>query len=57
MYIYKKIIKLILMGRSSEEFIKQREEELNSLPTIQAPLSWGFISNNINTEKNEEQNI
>jgi|TARA_R100000541_G_scaffold57614_1_gene67883 hypothetical protein len=45
------------MGRSSEEFIKQREEELNSLPTIQAPLSWGFISNNINTEKNEEQNI
>lgn len=45
------------MGRSSEEFIKQREEELNSLPIIQAPLSLGFISNNINTEKNEEQNI
>jgi len=45
------------MGRSSEEFIKQREEELSSLPIIQAPLSWGFISNNINTEKNEEQNI
>lgn len=45
------------MGRSSEEFIKQREEELNSLPIIQAPLSLGFISNNTNTKKNEEQNI
>ena len=29
------------MGRSSEEFIKQREGELNSLPIIQAPFSWG----------------
>lgn len=28
------------MGRSSEEFIKQREGELNSLPTIQAPFHW-----------------
>jgi hypothetical protein len=37
------------MGRSSEEFIKQRE--------VQAPFSWGFISNDTNTEKNEEQNI
>jgi|TARA_R100000951_G_scaffold59404_1_gene50005 hypothetical protein len=45
------------MGRSSEEFIKQREEELNSLPIIQTPFSLEFISNNTNTEKNEEQNI
>ena len=45
------------MGRSSEEVIKQREGELNSLPIIQAPFSWGFISNDTNTEKNEEQNI
>ena len=47
------------MGRSSEEFIKQREGELNSLPTIQAPFSWGLYFEQLGNQynKNEKQNI
>ena len=48
------------MGRSSEEFIKQRQQETDSLPAnfntlIEEPFTWrGFF--NKHTE-NEKQNI
>jgi hypothetical protein len=47
------------MGRSSEEFIKQREGELNSLPVTQAPFSWRLYFEKLGNEysKNEKQDM
>jgi len=47
------------MGRSSEEFIKQREGELNSLPTTQDPFSWRLYFEQLGNQynKDEKQNI
>ena len=49
------------MGRSSEEFIKQREGELNSLPIISTPFSWEEYFVNLGNQYrktiNEKQNI
>jgi len=49
----------ILMGRSSEEFIKQRQEEIDSLPNYKMPFSWQDNFVNLGTQyiNNEEQNI
>ena len=47
------------MGRSSEEFIKQREGELNSLPIAQDPFSWRLYFEQLGNQynKDEKQNI
>jgi len=47
------------MGRSSEEFIKQREGELNSLPVAQAPFSWRLYFEQLGKQyiKNEKQDM
>jgi|TARA_R110000751_G_scaffold22445_1_gene63304 hypothetical protein len=48
------------MGKSSEEFIKQREMELNS-PSISGDFSWDKYFINLGkqykTTSNEESNI
>ena len=47
------------MGRSSEEFIKQRQEEIDSLPNYKMPFSWQDNFVNLGTQyiNNDEQNI
>ncbi len=47
------------MGRSSEEFIKQTEGELNSLPITQDPFSWRLYFEQLGNQynKDEKQNI
>ena len=47
------------MGRSSEEFIKHRQEEIDSLPNYQTPFSWRDYFVNLGTQyiNNEEQDI
>lgn len=47
------------MGRSSEEFIRQREGELNSLPIAQAPFSWRLYFEKLGKQyiENEKQDM
>lgn len=43
------------MGRSSEEFIKQREGELNSLPIVEAPFSWRLYFEQLENQYNKHE--
>jgi hypothetical protein len=43
------------MGRSSEEFIKQREGELNSLPITQDPFSWRLYFEQLGNQYNKHE--
>jgi hypothetical protein len=47
------------MGKSSEEFIKQREEELNSLPILEVPFSWKLYFEQLGKQyiKDEKQDM